>query len=212
MTAPKSVKSPLTEMLDIFVPLTHAQKAFIAHLGSPKRAKPSKKRPTFPPPCPGPAPPPAKTVEAASTPSSHTPKPVHPPPAHAPKDNAGRSTSKHFRAVLDSVLPTAKPPATSPTASKGDQVEAGVVPEAVARAQEKKIRDRSIFESYLVIPAATRLKIWLAVGAFAAFGLYAGDRLVPAEDDAVPQWAGRRAPPSVSMDAAGRDRVVQVGR
>ncbi|BGO92434.1 hypothetical protein NBRC10512_000518 [Rhodotorula toruloides] len=213
-TAPKSVKSPLTEMLDIFVPLTHAQKASIAHHGTPKQPRPPKKRPTPPPPSPTLSSSAAKTTFASATSPTSPHKPVQPPPAHAPKDNAGRSTSKDFRAVLDSVLPAEKAhPTPSPTSPKVEKkVEAESLPVAVARAKEKTVKERTIFESYLVIPAATRLKIWLAVGAFAALGLYVGDRLVPEEDDAPPEWAGRRAPPPVSRDAAGRDRVVEVGR
>ncbi|BGP33105.1 hypothetical protein JCM10296v2_004894 [Rhodotorula toruloides] len=213
-TAPKSVKSPLTEMLDIFVPLTHAQKASIAHLGTPKQPRPPKKRPTPPPPSSTPSSTAAKTAGASSNPPTSPHKPVQPPPTHTLKDNAGRSTSKDFRAVLDSVLPAEKAQSSpSTTSSNGEKkLEAEPMPVAVARAKEKTVKDRTIFESYLVIPAPTRLKIWLAVGAFAALGLYMGDRLVPEEDDAPPEWAGRRAPPPVSRDAAGRDRVVEAGR
>lgn len=150
-TAPKSVKSPLTEMLDIFVPLTHAQKASIAHLGTPKQPKPPKNRPAPPPASPTPPHGSSKTASASSTPPASPHKPVQPPPAHAPKDNAGRSTSKDFRAVLDSVLPAKKAESSpsAPSSKGGKNVEAEALPVAVARAKEKTVKDRTIFESYL---------------------------------------------------------------
>lgn len=147
-TAPKSVKSPLTEMLDIFVPLTNAQKASIAGVGSSKQPKEPRKRPAPPPPSRAQPHAPAKAVAATSTAPLHPQKPVQPPLAPTPKDSAGRSTNKEFRAVLDSVLPADKPRARPPLPAT-KKVEPAPVPIAVARAREKAPKDRTIFESYL---------------------------------------------------------------
>lgn len=147
-TAHKPAKSPLTEMLDIFVPLTNAQKASIAGVGSSKQPKHPKKRPAPPPPSAAQPHAPVKTLAASSTVSLHPHKSVQPPLSPTPKDNAGRSTNKEFRAVLDSVLPADKPQPRPPLPAK-KKAEPAPVPIAVARAREKAPKDRTIFESYL---------------------------------------------------------------
>lgn len=48
-------------------------------------------------------------------------------------------------------------------------------PPLVAQARAKSVKQRSLFESYLVLDSRTRLRISLALGAFALIGLYAGD-------------------------------------
>ncbi|KAK4054955.1 hypothetical protein OIO90_003296 [Microbotryomycetes sp. JL221] len=52
-------------------------------------------------------------------------------------------------------------------------------PPLVSAARKKKTSQRSIWESYLVMPAETRLKLSLALFAFGLIGLYGGDYLVP---------------------------------
>ncbi|KAK4050591.1 hypothetical protein OIV83_003317 [Microbotryomycetes sp. JL201] len=55
-------------------------------------------------------------------------------------------------------------------------------PPLVSKARAKTTRQRSIWESYLVMPAETRLKLSLALFAFGLIGLYGGDYLVPPAD------------------------------
>ncbi|GAA5994021.1 hypothetical protein JCM11641_000047 [Rhodosporidiobolus odoratus] len=56
-------------------------------------------------------------------------------------------------------------------------------PPNVAKARKKTVGQRNVFESYLVLPWNVRLYFWLALGAFAAIGMYVGDELVPAAED-----------------------------
>ncbi|KAM0791680.1 hypothetical protein ACM66B_003956 [Microbotryomycetes sp. NB124-2] len=55
-------------------------------------------------------------------------------------------------------------------------------PPLVSKARAKTTKQRSIWESYLVMPAETRLKLSLALFAFGLIGLYGGDYLVPPAD------------------------------
>ncbi|GAA5886545.1 hypothetical protein JCM3774_003453, partial [Rhodotorula dairenensis] len=52
-------------------------------------------------------------------------------------------------------------------------------PPLVERARQKTVGQRSIWESYLVLPWNVRLALWLGIAAFATVGLYAGDYLYP---------------------------------
>ncbi|GAA5966353.1 hypothetical protein JCM21900_005142 [Sporobolomyces salmonicolor] len=56
-------------------------------------------------------------------------------------------------------------------------------PPLVEAAREKTVKDRTLFESYLVLPPRVRLYFWLALGAFATVGLYAGDWLIPESEE-----------------------------
>ncbi|GAA5848810.1 hypothetical protein JCM8547_006351 [Rhodosporidiobolus lusitaniae] len=56
-------------------------------------------------------------------------------------------------------------------------------PPLVEQARKKSVGQRSVFESYLVLPWNTRLIFWLTVGAIGVLGLYGGDYLVPESDD-----------------------------
>ncbi|KDE09852.1 hypothetical protein MVLG_00250 [Microbotryum lychnidis-dioicae p1A1 Lamole] len=52
-------------------------------------------------------------------------------------------------------------------------------PPLVAQARAKTVKQRNVWESYLVLPPRTRLYISLGVFVFALIGLYGGDYLVP---------------------------------
>ncbi|GAA5970163.1 hypothetical protein JCM8115_000762 [Rhodotorula mucilaginosa] len=56
-------------------------------------------------------------------------------------------------------------------------------PPLVERAREKTVGERSVWESYLVLPWNVRLALWLGIAAFATVGLYAGDYFYPVEED-----------------------------
>merc|ERR1719487_959305 len=56
-------------------------------------------------------------------------------------------------------------------------------PPLVERARKKTVAQRSVWESYLVLPWNVRLALWLGIAAFATVGLYAGDYFYPVEVD-----------------------------
>ncbi|GAA5907120.1 uncharacterized protein JCM6883_006145 [Sporobolomyces salmoneus] len=56
-------------------------------------------------------------------------------------------------------------------------------PPLVERAKQKSVKQRNVFESYLVLNWKTRLYLWLGIGASALVGLYGGDYLVPETDE-----------------------------
>ncbi|POY73148.1 hypothetical protein BMF94_3841 [Rhodotorula taiwanensis] len=60
-------------------------------------------------------------------------------------------------------------------------------PPLVERARQKTVGQRSVWESYLVLPWNVRFGLWLGIGAFATIGLYAGDYLFPPEEGELEQ-------------------------
>ncbi|KAM0747289.1 hypothetical protein T439DRAFT_383425 [Meredithblackwellia eburnea MCA 4105] len=52
-------------------------------------------------------------------------------------------------------------------------------PPLVAAARAKTVKQRNVFESYLVLDPKIRLYFWLGTIVFALVGLYGGDYLVP---------------------------------
>ncbi|GAA5833573.1 hypothetical protein JCM3766R1_002577 [Sporobolomyces carnicolor] len=56
-------------------------------------------------------------------------------------------------------------------------------PPLVEAARQKSVKQRNVFESYLVLNWKTRLYFWLVIGGVAVAGLYGGDYLVPETDE-----------------------------
>ncbi|KAI0828871.1 hypothetical protein BC628DRAFT_1173406 [Trametes gibbosa] len=63
----------------------------------------------------------------------------------------------------------------------------------------KPVQERSIWESYAVLPARTRLYVSLGITAFAAIGIYASDKL---EEVFPPPSAATPNPPSQAASSA----------
>ncbi|BGP17379.1 hypothetical protein JCM10213_006869 [Rhodosporidiobolus nylandii] len=130
----------------------------------------------------------ASSLPKPPAPSSPLPRYQQPPvPAPAPAPAA----EKEQRAFLALPLREKLRRAITPAAGGGGP-RLGTVgkevrePPLVERARQKRVEQRNVFESYLVLPAQTRLYFWLAVGAVGLVGLYGGDWLFPPnEADAV---------------------------
>ncbi|SCV73461.1 BQ2448_7387 [Microbotryum intermedium] len=112
-----------------------------------------------------------------SAPKAHpvpVPVPVHPSPSEVP------STPSLHQDGSSTLLMSPK--------EKGKKREEGfdtlklnkwAEPPLVAQARAKTVKQRNVWESYLVLPPKTRLYISLGVFVFALIGLYGGDYLVP---------------------------------
>ncbi|BGP58361.1 hypothetical protein JCM8202_001862 [Rhodotorula sphaerocarpa] len=67
-------------------------------------------------------------------------------------------------------------------------------PPLVERARKKTVGERSVWESYLVLPWNVRLGLWMGIGAFALVGLYGGDYLFPADAEDVAESKAEPTP------------------
>ncbi|GAA5952662.1 hypothetical protein JCM3765_002237 [Sporobolomyces pararoseus] len=56
-------------------------------------------------------------------------------------------------------------------------------PPLVEAARKKSVKQRNVFESYLVLSWKTRLYFWLVIGGVAVAGLYGGDYFVPETEE-----------------------------
>ncbi|GAA5995668.1 hypothetical protein JCM5350_007796 [Sporobolomyces pararoseus] len=56
-------------------------------------------------------------------------------------------------------------------------------PPLVEAARKKSVKQRNVFESYLVLNWKTRLYFWLVIGGVAVAGLYGGDYFVPETEE-----------------------------
>ncbi|GAA5855981.1 hypothetical protein JCM9279_001396 [Rhodotorula babjevae] len=123
-----------------------------------------------------------------STPTSHAnPPPVHPRPSTWVPPTGDTAAAQGSLGATDAPhnpqQPRAIPRATPFDAPRGGAVQrrAGEYrePPAVAAARSKSVGERSVWESYLVLPWQTRLYLWLGLGGFALVGLYGGDYFFP---------------------------------
>ncbi|GAA5871125.1 hypothetical protein JCM1840_007598 [Sporobolomyces johnsonii] len=113
--------------------------------------------------------------------SSTSSRPAQKPPVARlrPASTRGRDPQPAPASPRTLAAPAAAARRTAPPAQELPRRE----PPFVEAARKKMVKDRTIFESYLVLPAKTRLYFWLAVGAFATVGLYAGDWLIPESEE-----------------------------
>ncbi|ORY62704.1 hypothetical protein BCR35DRAFT_308929 [Leucosporidium creatinivorum] len=91
--------------------------------------------------------------------------------------------------------------------SKGSWAE----PPLVAKARGKTVKQRNVWESYLVLPAQTRLYLSLGLFAVGLIGLYGGDWLVPDTAEEIAIKEGDVLPVLVST-GAGAGEVGGSGR
>ncbi|GAA6061133.1 hypothetical protein JCM10212_001733 [Sporobolomyces blumeae] len=70
-------------------------------------------------------------------------------------------------------------------------------PPLVEKARQKSVKQRNVFESYLVLDWKTRLYFWLVIGGTAVIGLYGGDYLYPESDEEKVAKGGQVAQASV---------------
>ncbi|GAA5939958.1 uncharacterized protein JCM15063_004355 [Sporobolomyces koalae] len=56
-------------------------------------------------------------------------------------------------------------------------------PPLVEQARKKSVKQRNVFESYLVLSWKTRLYFWLVIAGVATAGLYGGDYLLPETEE-----------------------------
>ncbi|GAA5820591.1 hypothetical protein JCM3770_007168 [Rhodotorula araucariae] len=125
-----------------------------------------------------------------STPAPHArPPPVHPQPTTwvPPTGEAGVAQGTLDAGAAKAAPSSARaiPKATPFSAPRSNAAGPGPYrePPAVEAARKKSVGERSVWESYLVLPWQTRLYLWLGLGAFALVGLYGGDYLFPETEE-----------------------------
>ncbi|GAA5982321.1 hypothetical protein JCM10908_006598 [Rhodotorula pacifica] len=82
------------------------------------------------------------------------------------------------------------PSAAKPRTATSSNQPAYREPPLVERARQKTVAQRSVWESYLVLPWNVRLSLWLGIAAFATVGLYAGDHFYPVEEGELERAVG----------------------
>ncbi|GAA5886342.1 hypothetical protein JCM16303_002505 [Sporobolomyces ruberrimus] len=102
---------------------------------------------------------PALTFPSPSSSASPTPLkgPLDASPAAAPSTIGSSTLAKHVGGIRE--------------------------PPLVEAARKKSVKQRNVFESYLVLSWRTRLYFWVAIGIVAVAGLYGGDYIVPETDE-----------------------------
>lgn len=93
---------------------------------------------------------------------------------------------KSFTSTLSTSTPTPTPsPSTTsePKAPSHPSPFYRPEPPLVAAARKKSVKQRNVWESYLVLSPTVRLYFCLGLMVFAGIGLWAGDKLVPLTEE-----------------------------
>ncbi|GAA6009679.1 hypothetical protein JCM11491_001056 [Sporobolomyces phaffii] len=98
--------------------------------------------------------------------------------------NPGPSAAAPLEAIPTArSTPNSVPNPGSSTLARPSRTTLAREPPLVEAARKKSVKQRNVFESYLVLNWRTRLYFWLVIGGVAVAGLYGGDYLLPETEE-----------------------------